>query len=551
MDRPPTEPMILSPNYDATGKKKKNTTAADWNSTTTTTIVLEQQCEDTRMVMGEQDPQVLEEYWVRLPPPPQQNRRRYDPRQDTWIAGIAFLGVLVISVGVAMIMDPSSSSSSSSVDPEEPWWTRIVVSVMTWIPSLPNVQSTVPSPPPSSQLPCFRDYPIRNNIQVEEDFGMDRISMAPHCSSSSSSSSAADDTTTRGTTTWTACPRGGHCVGGYLKLCYDNYLQVSLDGTCCIFTQQAQQDVDAIIDLLTQYTIEYMCVGPQRAQNPCYAQDLVSSQLLQSTGTTNDSVMMDPLDHHYQSSPLFFFRSITDTLQIPYNPKLLLHTQHRPQFDHDHTGDGGDNDVFIFERNEKDGSILIGLHPSQTIELPWGCYMKKMILSIVTTLVVWIWTAVIVIGSWILSYFMESPILSIFVTSTGLLSYMTIRMIQQRRRVQRQLEYDIVQLRERVYDELCKDRRTAVPAQVICDRIAWNVYPTSYPQRYRIHHILYPFVVRDIESDRRVIKSWSTANNSNSTTTSPNIPELCWQWVDPQPHSSNPKSTPQVEPKFR
>jgi hypothetical protein len=343
--------------------------------------------------------------------------------------------------------------------------------------------------------PCFEDYPIRTNMEIEEDL---LGTLNPHCDNASHRP---------------PCPAGGHCAGGTLKLCYDHFLHVSDDA--CVLTDASQRQLEALVDVLERYTVQHECHTGHRSRsgshrsrgkNPFFAQE--------SSGMGDDR----------RSVPLFYYKSLTDVLDIPHNPELLVYTTNAENTSNN------TNHMFLIE-DHPDGSLLVGLHPLRPIPLPLGCFMKKISLRLFSTVFAWTWTFVIVIGSWILSFYTDSPVVAVCATVLVLAVLSVSRTARRERHARQALVAEVVQFRERVYEELVRDHgRPPVPAQVLCDRIAWHAYPRSRRQREYMHRQLFPFVVRDLESDSRVVKSWTAGSTGSSQ------PELHWQWVDSQPH---------------
>ncbi len=412
--------------------------------------------------------------------------------KDAWIAFIAFAGVLLLSFIVALVVDPDAVLPEST------------------IPFFSTLNRTSEPSAAAGNQPCFMDHPIRNNVEIEEE-----IALIGH------SHRVCEDPTH-------PCPRGGHCMDGKLKLCYDPYLQVSPDGISCIFTDQAQRDFNTIFDLLTKYTVQHVCMGPKRAKNPFYISDSSSSNESHEDGSAlKDADVI-------RRTPLYDYRSITDVLLLQYNPKLMIHATVANK--NENTKSIISMAKIIVERNEHDGSMLIGLHPSQHVPLPFDCFLTKITFSVLKTLMVWIGTVSVWILSRIVLCYIEYPITLIGLSIVVGVTSMFIQKRGRVRRAQIQFTNEVVSFRERVYDELMKDKNTSIPALMICDRIAWNLYPTSSQKRRRIREVILPCVSRDLETDSRIIVSWrATTTGLGRTTTTP---ELHWQWKDTQPHMS-------------
>ena len=413
--------------------------------------------------------------------------------KDAWIAFIAFAGVLLLSFIVALIMDPDAVLSKSTT---------------SFFSSLNRSSKPLSA---AGNQPCFMDHPIRNNVEIEEE-----IALIGH------NHRVCEDATH-------PCPRGGHCMDGKLKLCYDSYLQVSPDGTSCIFTDEAQRDFNTIFDLLTKYTVQHFCMGPKRAKNPFYIRDSSSSNESHEDG----SARKDAADV-IRRTPLYDYRSITDVLLLQYSPKLMIHATVANK--NENTESIISMAKIIVERNEHDGSMLIGLHPSQHVPLPFDCFLTKITFSLLKTLMVWIGTVSVWILSRIVLCYIEYPITLIGLSIVVGVTSMIIQKRGRVRRAQIQFTNEVVSFRERVYDELMKDKNTSIPALMICDRIAWNLYPTSSQKRRRIREVILPYVSRDLETDSRIIVSWRAASSGFGRTTTK--PELHWQWKDTQPHMS-------------
>ena len=472
------EPTMLSPNYN-----RKNFDHRVDDTTTDTTHLQP----PYRPTSGQ-----VTEYTSEM-----DHRRGDEPNianagnKDAWMASMAFVCVLLLSFLVALVMEPAAVLPESTISY---FMSRIMNSELSTTATL-------------KQTPCFMDHPIRNNVEIEEEIAL------------LGNNRACDDQTQQ-----QPCPHGGHCMDGKLKLCYDSYLQVAPDGGSCVFTDQAQRDFDAIVDLLTKYTVQHICIGPKRAKNPFYVQE---SSLL-ALNEDND------VDVN-RRAPMFDYRSISDVLLLQYSPKLMLHaTSKNSNTEKANASSGVLNDKILIERNELDGSILIGLHPTQNVPLPFDCYVTKITFSMLKTFMVWIGTVSVWIISRILLCYMEYPIALIGLTVTVSLTAIVLQKRDKARRAQIQFTNEVVGFRERVYDELMKDQNTSIPARIICDRIAWNMYPRSSQKRRRIHDIIFPCVSRDLETDSRIIVSWRAATSTTSA-------ELHWQWNDTQPHTSTTK----------
>jgi hypothetical protein len=393
---------------------------------------------------------------------------------ETGIAILAFFGVLFVSVLIAVLFDPSTQFDG---------WNSLLLNGTT-APVL---------------LSCFDDYPVRSNLEIEEELLV---------GGGTPSKCLMDDANPT-----KPCPEGGHCSGGHLKHCYDAIFQASTDGLECTFTTVAQRQREALRDLLTKYTVQHVCSVPQ-SPNPFYIK-----------GSHNP--------------PLFDYRALIDVLQIPYHPKLI---SHRTKIEENHP-------IFLLEQSEKDGSFFIGLHPSQVVDLPLSCWtkriltsamnsllagagslsvpLKQLVTSVISYLMVLVWTLLIALTSWIYSSFIASPLVSMAMTVFVLFSITLIYHFDQQRRFIREVEADVVQVREYVYQELSRDPKPEVQPELIRERIAWMLYPRSHGQRERLRKVVFPFVMRDIATDDRIRKSYSGAP-----------PQLFWKWVDPHPYRS-------------
>lgn len=326
--------------------------------------------------------------------------------------------------------------------------------------------------------PCFEDYPVRNinDYNWDED-DLVTVASPPHC---------------EGILNRTPCPLGGHCAGGRLQRCYDPLYEET--EFTCVLTETARGHIAALVDLLETYSTQEM-FAHQKAKNPFYVHR-----------------------HAETDRPLFLYQSLVDVLQLPYDPKLVRAAN-------------VEADTFLFEIIDNGNVFIIGLHPSKPIPLSAWCYAKNLVHSAITGVLVLFWTIAVVVGSWIVSYFVESPVEAVVVTVVGFTVLSTMRYVSTKRRRQQQLLLEVIQLRERVYEELSKDACKPVVANLICNRIAWKDHPASRQARDRVSRVLWPMVVRDLETDSRVHHSWTSAVEGSGQH------ELVWQWMD-RPHFS-------------
>lgn len=389
------------------------------------------------------------------------------------VALVGLLGVVAVSVLIAAVAVGGNAPLFEFLDVRG---VLIPAFVKTVAPTLHLQQH---------QQPCFADYPVRNNVEFEDEDDSVGVVLPSHCKG--------------GDVERTPCPVGGHCAGGHLQSCYDSHYQVSESDSACVLSEASQRSMEALTDLLEKYSAQQICGagGGKAGKNPFYVQRDVET-----------------------NRPLFLYQSLTDVLQIPYDPQLLRAAVY----------DEGSDDLQLFIVDKRDdGSVLIGLHPSKEIPLPAACYAKKLTTSFVTGALVLLWTVTVVVGSWIWSFFLESPVEAVVTTVIGFVVLTTMHFVKSKSRKRRQLELEVINLRERVYSELSKDAGQTVLANIICNRIAWKDHPSSRKARDRLSRVIFPMVVRDLDSDRRVDKTWTASSNGTQ--------ELVWQWLD-QPHES-------------
>jgi hypothetical protein len=374
-----------------------------------------------------------------------------------------------------------------------------------------EISTAASSPSPaSSSIPCY------TNSQTEEDDDHNAVVSCPN-------PELADRTIH-------PCPEFAICVNGILESCIGKYHILNPEGTACVLSPQSQSIFPMIQKELERLSAKEVC-HPSSSRR---------------TAITSKNY---PMFHAESGRPMFPFEQVIqpvigmmngdknghdldDTAQSWWN---LLQWM-------DQTENSGENgQLFILEESvhPSDSNILlrsIGLHPSQPIPIPIVCRAKKMLIWTLSTVLALIGTVSSIILTWLWQWFWDSPNEFLATCTIGAITLQAICYVRSKRRAQRQLELDVLRMRQRVYQELSRTANTnnnpttngsstsAVLANMILNRIVWEWFPLNRAERQRWSVRVWPLVVRDIESDDRIHKSYTDSGG--------NTPQLVWQWLD-------------------
>lgn len=179
----------------------------------------------------------------------------------------------------------------------------------------------------------------------------------------------------------------------------------------------------------------------------------------------------------------------------------------------------------------------IALRGTYPIVLPPTCQAKRALATVVQVsfdLVFWllqsIWMIVLVIGSVYWSVLREMPfravIVMVVVPLAGAGVVFTYRRRRWQEQIREQLEFDRVQIRERVYELLQATPQRYHAIILVRDGILFDPklpYHTTLESRDRVLHQIWPCVVQDLARDNRVSKARMTVDGT---------PRECWRWRD-------------------
>jgi hypothetical protein len=207
-----------------------------------------------------------------------------------------------------------------------------------------------------------------------------------------------------------------------------------------------------------------------------------------------------------QGRPLFLFHQVAEEMGVDVNLITVANSE-KP--------------TFLLQETERGAAI--GVHPSKVIKQPFLCLVKHGIAGLIGGTIALVGTICVILGSWLLEAFQHSPTGTLAALLLGFATLSIARIAHRKRTNQRKLELNVINMRERVYVELSKDVGKAVSADVVCHRIVWEMYPINRAERDRLSAKIWPLVVRDINSDSRVQKTWGTSDGRK---------ELLWKWVD-------------------
>lgn len=394
-----------------------------------------------------------------------------------WVALFGLIVVLALSA--VLTLHSLDETTTKTVDWSQSVWNTIANKLS----NNRSLSSNVSSSLPSSSF-CFSDFPFPVAKIHPSELKLDEYGEALEHQEEEDARLCPSGTES------VACPPHGLCMGGELKACSSPHLEVL--GAACVWTAQALQYVEALQRELSTRSAAHFC-----------------------SSSSSSSVAMggESYDH-----PLFEYQLLADEIQIPYGPIFIQAFME-------------DNETNLFVLNQTPEDILmIGLHSNQYVPLPLRCLATKWCRSLVRGFVGLLSTIIGVLFTWFYACFKVHPWMTIFVVLVSAMTLTSIRQVHRRNRERARLETEVLNLRERVYAELSAPGQILQPemSSVICNRIAWADYPNSRRARDRCTRIIFPFVVKDLESDARVHKSWTMENGDRV---------LVWQWRDSQPHS--------------
>jgi hypothetical protein len=352
------------------------------------------------------------------------------------------------------------------------------------------------------------------------------------------------------------CPEYAICVNGTLESCIGMHHVLNPERTACVLSPESQAMVPIIQQGLEQLSANELCHPRHR----------------RSTTTTNNRPMMHmesgrpmfPLEQVIQQSKIVMMNADDNQLLngLDDSPQSLWNLL---QWINQKESDGDDQRFILEESIDPEGTsttILlrnIGLHPSQPIPIPIMCRAKKMLIWTLSTILALVGTVSAIILTWIWQWFWDAPKEFLVTCTIGAITFRALYYVRSKRRAQRQLELDVLRMRQRVYQELSRTANShnnnnssadssAVLANMILNRIVWEWFPLNRAERQRWSFRVWPLVVRDIESDDRVHKSFTDSGG--------NTPQLVWQWLDHPVVPSvapetNTTSTTAAEPNTR
>jgi hypothetical protein len=253
---------------------------------------------------------------------------------------VQWVGLLAVAAALTLswfVYDDNGSARPNVV------WNQPVDHVQH---SLTQWSSSTTTPPPPTSMPCFFSFPDIEHVEHQ----------ALHCRG---------DGVVR-----IPCPAHGHCSNGILQSCHgkgdngkheddndDQYWQVSPSGTACIWTPRAWHQVQFWKNVLTEQSIQSLCT-PQgtkwvAAWDPTTGRPLFSPSALANAGWSNN---------HGPTEDTKFWSMVAAN------------------------GPNGQAPIFIVRQSFADPSLhsgvtagstpLVGLHPSQPLELPPACQAR-------------------------------------------------------------------------------------------------------------------------------------------------------------------------------
>jgi hypothetical protein len=321
--------------------------------------------------------------------------------------------------------------------------------------------------PPQKLQPCFTDYPFAKDLQDS------MTSESPHC---------AGNRVIR-----VPCPKRAHCANGYLVSCNSDYFEPSAAGTTCVWKAHELGQCNLWREALEQWTIDTVC-----------SKTSLGTQFLVSNDETSES-----------SRPLFDYKSAAEELDMTYDPKLLRTVN-----------DEREDKVFLIKKSDS-GAVLIGLHHSQAIELPFECSVSQWAWRSWGTLVGLSGTIVRVLATCIWSFMLQHPLISFAIGAFLCYAVMYWKM----KRAHYRTAAAFYNFRDDVFEEISNSSPHSIPADIIRDRIINRKHLP--PKAHKEMISLFPKVKQFIEDDKRVKKEYQPGN------------VVLWQWLDHEPFKRN------------
>jgi hypothetical protein len=292
-------------------------------------------------------------------------------------------------------------------------------------------------------------------------------------------------------TNWSFCPDTSVCVGGDIAHCHNHYILV--EGKECVVSEEAQETVATMIQLLQTWTIADLC-NPDG--NP-YA-----------------------VGRSTENRPFFGYSQLKGELEVGIDWTTVLKKM---------------PDDFVLDA-QSDGNLRVALHESHRVALPSKCVAKKIfrsllegVASAVLVVIGWTFALSLSILSVYWSLFYEIPLMTLIFTVVVPIFGRLIMAVFRRLMFRRQLELDRVSVREEVYKHLKAKSDQYRPIILVRDRILFDPflpYHSNAAMRKRILDKVWPRVVKDVAKDNHVTSTRMMVSG---------VSRECWKWSDRGP----------------